>query len=197
MSKTPTLIEISGLAAENASGSLSKLTGETVKVEVSKIEISNTRKSFSGIDPESMVAGVYMPVTGEIKGASLLIFPEKIAFDLCDLLVKRELGTSHQLTELDKSALKEVGNIVCGSFITVLSNTLKIKIIEHIPSFSFDMFGAVTDKIITQFALEEREALVIEVKFVFERIPVRGYLVLMFGLEEMKAIVDALGGIGD
>ncbi|ODS34520.1 MAG: CheY-P phosphatase CheC [Candidatus Scalindua rubra] len=195
MSKQPTLIEITGLAAENASRALSKLSGETVKVEVSKVEIAKVQKGFSVIHPESMVAGVYLPVTGEVKGGSLLIFPEKIACDLCDLLVRREPGTTHQLTELDKSALKEAGNIVCGSFLTVLSNTLNIRVIEHVPSFSFDMFGAVADQIITQFALKAGEALVIEVKFVFEKTHVGGYVVLMFGLEEMNAIVDALGGV--
>lgn len=195
MSKQPKLIEITNLAAENASKALSKLSGEKVKVEVSKVEITKAHKGFPTLDSESMVAGIYMPVTGEIKGASLLIFPEKIAYGLCDLLMRRELGATHQLTELDKSALKEVGNIICGSFLAVFSNTLKIRVIEHVPSLSFDMFGAVVDQIIAQFALKEAgDALVLEVKFVFENTPVKGYVVLMFGLEEMKAIIDALGG---
>jgi len=189
------LIEITNLAAKRASEALSTLSGEGVDVEVSKVEITKVKQGFPGIDLESIVAGVYLPVSGEIKGASLLIFPEKIAFDLCDLLVRREVGTTHHLTELDKSALKEVGNVICGSFLTVLSNTLKIKIVEHVPSLSFDMFGAVVDQIITQFADKTEDALVIEVKFVFEKTPVRGYVVMMFGLEEMKAIIEALGGI--
>ena len=192
MAKEDKLKEITNQSAENASKALTKLSGEPVKVEVPKAEITKLGKVFPDLGPETMVAGIYLPVTGEIKGASLLIFPEKIAYTLCDLLVKRKPGTTRQMTELDKSALKEVGNIICGSFLTVFSNTLKIKIIEHIPSFSFDMFGAIIDQIIVQFALKSQEALVIEVKFVFQKTPLKGYVVLFFGLEEMKAIVGAL-----
>lgn len=181
-------------AAKRASQSLSKLTGEQVNVDVSKAEITKVTRIFPGIEPESRVVGIYMPVTGEIKGASLLIFPEEIAYTLCDVLVRREVGTTHQFNELDKSALKEVGNIICGSFLTVFSNTLKIKIVEHIPQFSFDMFGAVVDQIIAEFALKADEALVIEITFVFEKMPLKGYVVLLFGLEEMRAITDVLGG---
>jgi len=180
-------------AAKFASRALTKLSGENVVVEVSKLEITKIQRKFPDIGPESIVAGIYLPITGDVKGASLLIFPEKIAYALADLLVKRVPGTTHKLTELDKSALKEVGNIICGSFLTVFSNTLKIKIVENVPSFSFDMFGAVVDVIIAGFAKKAEEALVIEVKFVFEHAKIKGYVVLIFGIEEMQAIMKALG----
>ena len=186
------LLKMTDEAAKNASNALSKLSGEKVIVEVSKAEVTKIQRKFPDIEPESIVAGIYLPITGEVKGASLLIFPEEIAYTLCDVLVRRKPGTTHKLTELDKSALKEVGNIICGSFLTVFSNTLKVKIVEHVPSLSFDMFGAVVDVIIAEFAQKAKEALVIEVKFVFERADIKGYVVLIFGLEEMKAIIKAL-----
>jgi len=163
---------------------------------VAKAEVTKAPRTFPGVGPESIVAGIYLPITGEVKGASLLIFPEKTAYTLCDVLVRRKLGTTRKLTELDKSALKEVGNIICGSFLTVFSNTLKIKIIEHIPELSFDMFGAVVDQIIVQFAQKAQEALVIEVKFIFAHANIKGYVVLVFGIEEMKAIMEALEAEG-
>jgi len=179
-------------AARFASDALTKLSGEKVNVEISKTEITRIQRKFPDIEPETIVAGIYLPITGEVKGASLLIFPEKIAYALCDVLMKRPVGTTRNLTELDKSALKEVGNIICGSFLTVFANTLKIKIVENVPSLSFDMFGAVVDVIIAEFAQKAENALVIEVKFVFEHANIKGYLVLIFGLEEMKAIIEAL-----
>lgn len=187
------LTKMTDEAAEFASSALTKLSGENVTVNVSKAEIAKIQREFPDIGPESIVAGIYLPISGDVKGASLLIFPEKIAYTLCDVLVRRSLGTTHKLTELDISALKEVGNIICGSFLTVFSNTLKIKIVENVPSFSFDMFGAVVDVIIAGFAKSAEDALVIEVKFIFEHAKIKGYVVLIFGLEEMKAIMTALG----
>ncbi|MFH1287712.1 MAG: chemotaxis protein CheC [bacterium] len=186
------LKEMTDAAALSAGRALSKFTGEQVNVRASKARVTKVTRIFSGIEPESLVAGIYLPVTGEIKGASLLILPEKTAYALSDALVKRGTGAVHQFTELEKSALKEVGNIVCGSFLTVFSNTLKIKIIEHIPQFSFDMFRAVVDQIIAEFASRAEEALVIEIALVFEKTSLKGYVALLFGLEEMKAITDVL-----
>ena len=187
------LTKMTGEAARFASDALTKLSGEKVTVEVSKAEVTKIQRKFPDIEPETIVAGIYLPITGEVRGASLLIFPEEIAYALCDVLVNRTPGTTRKLTELDKSALKEVGNIICGSFLTVFSNTLKIKIVENVPSLSLDMFGAVVDVIIAEFARKAKDALVLEVKFVFEHTNIKGYVVLIFGLEEMKAIMDALG----
>ena len=186
------LTKMTDEAAKFASEALRKLSGEKVTVEVSKTKVTKIQRKFPDIDPETIVAGIYLPITGEVKGASLLIFPDKIACSLCDVLVKRKPGTTRKLTELDKSALKEVGNIICGSFLTVFSNTLKVKIVEHVPSFSFDMFGAVVDVIIAELAQKAEKALVLEIKFVFEHADIKGYVVLIFGLEEMKVIMKAL-----
>ena len=184
MTKEHVLTEIAKEAAKKASLALLKLCGEKVTVEFvnfNKVEIEKIQKEFSGMDLESIVAGVYLPVTGDIKGASILIFPEKIAYTLCDELLRRKQGTTRQLSELDKSALKEVGNIICGSLLTVFSNNLKIKIIENVPEFSFDMFGAVVDRMIIQFAQEEEEVLIIELRFGFEHIRIKGHIILIFG----------------
>ena len=183
MTKEHVLTRIANEAAKNASLALLKLCGEKVTVEFTNfanVEIEKIQKKFSGMDIESIVAGVYLPIAGDIKGASILIFPEKIAYTLCDELLRRKQGTTRQLSELDKSALKEVGNIICGSLLTVFSNNLKIKIIENVPEFSFDMFGAVVDRMIIQFAQEE-EVLILELRFGFEHIKIKGHIILIFG----------------
>ncbi|MBE3086566.1 MAG: chemotaxis protein CheC [Bacteroidetes bacterium] len=188
------LARMTNEAARSASRALAKLSGEKVAVVVSKTEITKIQGRFPDIEPETIVAGIYLPITGDVKGASLLIFPEKTAYTLCDVLVKRKPGTTRKLTELDKSALKEVGNIVCGSFLTVFSNTLKAKLIGDVPSLSLDMFGAVVDVIVTGFAKKVEDVLVIEVRFVFEKADIKGYIALIFEFEQMKAIMKALEG---
>ena len=185
------LDEINREAASNASRALSKLIGSQVSVEISKASVKKVEAISPLIDPEEIVAGIYLPITGDVKGASLLIFPKETTFTLSDLLVGRETGTTRKLTELDESALKEVGNIISGTYFTVMSNRLQVKIIEHIPSFSFDMFGAIIEQIITKFAREAKEALIIEIQFVFKPVTLKGYFLILLRIEELRAI---LGG---
>ncbi len=183
------LLEISQQAASNASRALSKLIDRPVSLGVTTASVKNVQKLTPTIDSEAIVAGIYLPVTGSVTGAALLIFPKETAFNLSDLLVKREVGTTRKLTELDESVLKEVGNIVCGNYFAVLSNMLQVKIIEHIPLFSFDMFGAIVSQIIAKFAQHAEEALVIELEFLFKPATLKGYLLLLLNVDELRAIL--------
>jgi len=186
------LQEVNKQAALNTSRALSKLIGRPVVVEISRPVLKKVEEVSPIINPEEIVAAIYLPVTGAIKGASLLIFPKETAFALSDLLVKREPGTTRKLTDLDKSALKEVGNILSGSYLSVLSNMLQVKIIEHMPQFSFDMFGAVTSQVISEFAQEAEEALIVKIEFTFKPIRLKGYFLLLFRQEEINAIIGSL-----
>ena len=186
------LQEINNQAALSASGALSKLIGRQVKMNITMADIRNIGELSPIIAPEEIVAGVYLPVTGEIAGAALLIFPKESAFNLSDLLVRRELGTTRKLTGLDESALKELGNIVCGSYLTVLSNALQVKTIGQVPSFSFDMFGAIVSQIITAFAQKSEKALVVEIEIIFELKALKGYFLLLLELPQFNAILRSL-----
>lgn len=193
MPKEHVLTEIAKEATKKASLALLKLSGDEASVEFTKIEVGKIQKVFSKIDPELIVTGVYLPISGDVKGASLLIFPKEIAYALCDVLVKRKAETARQLTEIDKSALKEVGNIVLGSLLTVFSNRLKMKMIEHLPKFSHDMFGALVDQIITQFIQKAEEVLTIELLFNFKSTThIKGYVFLIFGTEEIKVLIKKM-----
>jgi chemotaxis protein CheC len=186
------LQEINNKAALSASGALSKLIGRQVKMNITMADIRDVGELSPIIAPEEIVAGVYLPVTGEIAGAALLIFPKESAFNLSDLLVRREPGTTRKLTGLDESALKELGNIVCGSYLTVLSNALQVKTIGQVPSFSFDMFGAIVSQIITAFAQKSEKALVVEIEIIFEVKALKGYFLLLLELPQFNAILRSL-----
>jgi len=186
------LQEINKLAALRTSRALSKLIDEPASVGICGARVKKIQELSFIVGSEEIVAGIYLPVTGDVKGAALLIFPEETAFTLCDLLVKREPGTTRRLSGLDKSALKEVGNILSGNYLAVLSNMLEIKIIEHMPSLSFDMFGAVVSQIIANFAQKTEKTLVVETEFILKPATLRGYFLLLFEPEEINAILGSL-----
>jgi len=186
------LHEINKEAAMNASRALSKLINRPVGVMISKTEVRNVEELSPVIDPEAIVAGIYVPITGSLKGASLVIFPKETAFVLCDLLVKRKPGTTRKLAVLDESVLKEMGNIICGNYFTVLANKLQMRISEHLPQLSFDMFGAIVSQIIAKFAQETEKAMIIEIEFIFESITLKGHFLLLLKVREINAILHAL-----
>ena len=97
-----------------------------------------------------------------------------------------------ELTKLGRSALKEVGNIITGAYLTVVSNTVGAGLVEHVPEFSSDMFGAIMSQIIAGFAVEAENAFVVEVEFLFPPESLKGYFLLVFNQADSDRIFGAM-----
>ncbi len=190
--KNKKLQEVHEEACVKISKALAKLTNKHAVVDIVNPRIKEVNDLALPIGPDEVVAGVCLPVSGEVKGAALLLFPQQTAFDLSDLLIKREPGTTKELTELDKSALKELGNIVCGNYFANLSNETKVKIIEHIPQFNLDTFGTILSRTKAEFAQKTQEVLTIGIEFNFAALSLKGYFLLVFETEQFQTILDAL-----
>lgn len=178
------LQKINRIAATRASRALKKLFKKNLELKIPMAKVEKVKKLKPIIEPEEMTVGIYLPISGDVKGAALLVIPREAAFVLSDMLLKRKKGSTRKLTRLDKAALKEVGNIICGQYFTVFSNMLGIKVIEHIPNFSCSMFGSIISEIIARFSRISDEALIVEVNIVFKPKVLHVYFLLL--LEPIK-----------
>lgn len=178
------LQKINRIAAESASRAMMKLFKTNVKINIPTSKIGNIRKLKPILDPEEMAVGIYLPISGDVKGTALLVLPREAAFYLSDKLLKRKEGSTRKLTRLDKAAIKEVGNIICGQYFTVFSNMLGIKIVENIPRFCYSMFGSIFSDVIARFSRISDEALIVEVNMVIKPKVLKIYFLLFF--EPMK-----------
>ena len=106
--------EVNLLAAQRVSEHFSKLTKKSVHVEFSKVVEMKVEKITLPVPSEELVAGVHMAIAGQLDGAALLAFPMDVACVLADSFLRKSPGTTKTLTDMDKSSLKEIGNIVLG-----------------------------------------------------------------------------------
>ena len=96
-----------------------------------------------------LVLGVFLlsPQEATILGAALLDKkPEEIAFD----------------DALFQSALKEMVNILVGSYMNALSDMVGLTIMYSVPSLALDMVTALLDFIFIQIAQHSEEALFVK-----------------------------------
>jgi chemotaxis protein CheC len=189
---TDQLKEINEQAAEKASESLGKLIVAPVDVKMRTTSVKRIEELQEETGEEKVVVGIYLPLSGDLQGSALLTFPMETALPLSDLLVRRKVSTARELSELDKSALKEVGNILVGSYLTVLANRLQIKVIEGLPYLSIDMLGALMEQAVAETAQHSEKVLVVEVTFRFEAAEIKGQLILALLAEELEALVGSL-----
>ena len=187
------LREVGHMGAQHAATALSKMIGQTVKAKLLKARMSALTELPELVgDKETLVSGIYLPVTGDISGSILMVFPQKSAFMLVELLLKRKPGTTKELDEMDKSALGEAGNILAGNCLTALSHMLEMHLVEHVPDFAHGMVGALIDNVAIAFGQKAERALIIQVELSTVEIKIVGYFFLLFALKEAHAILRAI-----
>jgi chemotaxis protein CheY-P-specific phosphatase CheC len=193
MMRMTTMQQLNEDASEKCSEGLTKLLERPASVKFSNLALKSVSKLTQIVGTDTLVAGVYIPLTGDIRGSSLLMFTQEDAFQVSDLLVRREPGTTRKLAPIDQAALKEMGNTVVGGYISIFSNHLQLKMVVNVPSYCCDIYGAVVSQMITKTEQSADRALVAQIEFTFAPLMITGYFVcVIYGGQQMDAMVRAL-----
>jgi chemotaxis protein CheC len=105
------------------------------------------------------------------------------------------MGTSEgeELTEMDISTLREVGNIISGAYVYSLSEMTNMTIWTSVPYLARDMAGAVLSVPAIEIAKTSDEALIIETVFKDGDNDIGGYFIL---IPEQKSFDDIMTKLG-
>lgn len=190
------LREIGNVGAGNAATALSQLINKKINMSVPKVSvapISDVPDLVGG--PETIVAGVFLRVFGKAPSSILFLLPRDSAFALIDTLMNRSDRDNYEMTEMDQSALKEIGNILAGSYLNALAFFTQITLLPSIPALAIDMAGAILSLILIQLGQVGDYALVIETEFSAdtENDDVRGHFFLIPDPGSLGIILDAIG----
>lgn len=146
------LREVANIGAGHAATALSQMTGGTIMISVPRITVTRLEDVPPTIaEPEEPVAAVLMHMYGDLTGRTLLVFPQRTAVRLAELMLRRKTGACASLGELEQSALKEAGNILGGAYMTALSDFMGMLLLPSPPSLAIDMSDAVLTTTYLQF----------------------------------------------
>ena len=139
-----TLREIGSIGTGNAANALSSMLGCKVTIEVPEVKIMGYNEAIDWIGgPETVTAGVLARLEGEINGIILSIQH----MEFINLVLQHMIGNGVEdyqyLTELEISALLEVGNIMISAFANAMAGLTDMKIRHTVPAFAVDMQGAI------------------------------------------------------
>lgn len=186
------LKEIGNIGAGNATTALAQLLNQKVDMKVPKVallEFSEVGEAMGG--EEQLMAGIYQLVEGDITGSIMFLLEEKSARTLVSSL----MGTAPsegEFTEMEISALKEIGNIITGSYLSSLSMLTNLKIISSIPAISIDMAGAIMSVPAIEFGALGDKILLIQTAF-SDDVELDGYFILVPDLESYDKILTSIG----
>src|SRR5437763_6141001 len=89
------LREVANIGAGHAATALSQLTNRRIMISVPQINISRLEE-VPGLlgEPQEVVAAVPMHMLGDLAGRTLLLYPEARARRVCEMLLRRPIGTT-------------------------------------------------------------------------------------------------------
>ncbi|MFH1092900.1 MAG: chemotaxis protein CheC [Candidatus Omnitrophota bacterium] len=186
------LREMGNIGAGNAATALSQLISETIEISVPSVKVvplDNVSYVLGG--PERLVYVVYLEVLREMNGTMLTIFsPESAAF-----LTKRLLGedTVDMQTEIAQSALKEVGSILCGSYISALTQVVAMHAVASVPAMANDMLGAMLNFILVEIGQVADEIFLINVELFVANTRLECSQLYLPKPDTLEAVLAALG----
>jgi chemotaxis protein CheC len=71
-------------------------------------------------------------------------------------------NTSSELSEMQKSALRELGSILTGAYLNALFSFIHIQVLHGVPELVLDMAQAILDSVLVELEEKENLAIVIE-----------------------------------
>ena len=193
------LKEIGNIGAGNATTALSQMLSMKMDMSVPKVALISFKEISDIIgSEEQIVVGILLELEGEINGMMMFFFDIKSAHHLVNVLMQRPIESktsdneSTEFTEIEMSALNEIGNIVAGSYLTAIATLTSMKIISSVPNMTIDMVGALLSVPAIEFGKYGDKLLLIESQF-GEMDFVTGYFLLIPDYESYDKILSSLG----
>lgn len=187
------LREIGNIGAGNATTALATLLNTKVDMKVPKVdlmEFSEIGEEMGG--EETLMAGIYQLIEGDIHGSIMFLLEEKTAKLLVSKLMGMEETEEGDFTEMEVSALKEIGNIITGSYLSSLSQLTGLFINASVPAISIDMCEAILSVPAIEFGELGDKMLLIKTEFT-DDVKLEGYFVLVPDLDSYDKILTSIG----
>lgn len=187
------LKEIGNIGAGNATTALAQLLNTKVDMLVPKVSLLDFCEVGGAMGgEEQLMAGIYQVVEGDISGSIMFLLEEHSARVLVSILMGTEVKDGEPFDDMELSALKEIGNIITGSYLSSLSTLTNLKIIASIPDISIDMAGAILSVPAIEFGTLGDKILLIATEFT-DDVKLEGYFILVPDLESYDKILTSLG----
>lgn len=187
------LKEIGNVGAGNATTAIAGMLGARMNMMVPKVELVEASKLGDAICPEEeTIVGIFLEVQNDISGSMMFLMKLKSAHFLVNSLMMREPSYNEPFDEMDLSAMKEIGNIIAGSYLSALSSMTSLCIAPSVPYIAVDMAAAILSVPAIQFGQYGDNALLIETEF-GDDVMIGGYFILMPDPESYVKILTSLG----
>ncbi len=187
------LQELGNIGAGNATTAIASMLSIRIDMNVPKVELLEVSKLGASICPEDeIIVGIFLEIQMDIEGSMMFLMRLDSAQYLVNKLMMRDASYKEEFDEMDLSALKEIGNIIAGSYLSALSTMTNLVISPSIPYLAVDMAASVLSVPAIEFGQYGDYALLIQTEF-GDDVMINGYFILMPEQQSYDKILKGLG----
>lgn len=192
--KMDVLKEVGNIGAGNAATALSRLLNKPIDMAVPKVQMLPFEAISEQVGgAEQVVLAIFLRVEGDAPGNLFFIQSPEAAKKLLNRLAGFEVEGEDSFSEMEWSALSEIGNILAGSYLSSLADFTSLQMTPTVPALALDMAGAILSYGLLQFGEMGDSALLIDTTFIEGQHEVEGQFFLIPDPESFAKIFAALG----
>ncbi|NLJ80107.1 MAG: CheY-P-specific phosphatase CheC [Firmicutes bacterium] len=185
------LKELGNIGTGHATTALSQmLKGELLRIEVPNVQLLSFNEAVAFVGGlEQVVVGIFVVVSGDVKGHMAFILPLGSAKTLVELLTNE---SCQELDEMALSALQELGNIMITSYLNALAKLSNATLLPSVPGIAVDMAGAIWQSVLAGAEVVNMATLIRTEFFTMEK-AIQGDIIFLPDEEDFQKLAHSLG----
>jgi len=188
------LSEIGNVGAGNAATALSHILSDRINMSVPDLKILDVSKMTTLLGgPENEFVGILVNMDKDVRGMMLFLLELRFVCKLSEVLLNEKINDFSELSEMGRSALMEIGNILAGSYVNAIATMTNLNIELSTPQIAIDMVGAILSYPAAQFGAMGDKLLLIEEDFISSNETIRSHLLIMPEIESLQTMLESLG----
>ena len=184
--------ELGNIGAAHAATTLSQMLGSTIEMSVPAINVVDLAQlgNYMGEESAAMVA---FELQGDIPHGGYVLFyiTRESAVRMTNTMLGMT-GINRPLSEMDESALIEVGNIMVSAFLDATAELLGFVMLPSPPALTIDMAHAAMQSLIAQMQEETNEVLLFSTELVCEEYKIDSDIIMMPERSTLVKIIELL-----
>jgi chemotaxis protein CheC len=189
--------EIENIGAGHAATALSMMMDRQITVSVPRAQLCSYNEITEILNgPENVVVGLLVGISDDLHGFILLVLDLEDARTLVSTLLGEPISQVSEdgaFNEMQLSVLREVANILIGSYITAISELTGLRIDASVPELVIDMAGAVMNLLAAAYGAYGDHALFLETRFADQAQCLYGHFFLIPDIKSYQTLLRKMG----
>lgn len=188
------LKEIGNIGAGNAATSLSNMLNIQVDMTTPTVRILDINDAASALGgPENAVIGILAKLSGDIEGIMMFIIEQDFAKSVLQSLLGTQDVSCEKLSEMELSAISELGNIMIAAYMGSISALSQMQIKASVPAIAVDMVGAILSVPAIEMGSVSDKIIFIEDDFLSSSNDITSNMLLVPTIDSLNRLMGKLG----